>query len=57
MNQNREEFGTQRLSNTLSHLAGKSSQQIVEGVKTSLTEFVNGAEQHDDITMLVLKRM
>ena len=57
MNQNREEFGTQRLSNTLSHLAGKSSQQIVEGVKASLTEFVNGAEQHDDITMLVLKRM
>ncbi len=57
MNQNREEFGTQRLSNTLSHLAGKSSQQIVEGVKASLTEFVNGAEQHDDITMLVLNRL
>ena len=57
MNQNREEFGTQRLSNTLSHLAGKSSQQIVEGVKASLTEFVNGAEQHDDITMLVFKRV
>jgi serine phosphatase RsbU (regulator of sigma subunit) len=29
---------------------------MVETVKAGLTAFVDGAEQHDDITMLVIKR-
>lgn len=37
-------------------MPGKSSQQIIENVKTGITDFVAGADQHDDITMLVLKR-
>lgn len=51
-----EEFGTQRLDDMLSRLRGKSSQQMIEDVKAGITRFVAGAEQHDDITMLVLKR-
>ena len=55
-NQKREEFGTERLDAILKGMPGKSSQQIIENVKTGITDFVAGADQHDDITMLVLKR-
>ncbi len=55
-NQKREEFGTERLDAILKGMPGKSSQQIIENVKTGITNFVAGADQHDDITMLVLKR-
>jgi len=51
-----EEFGTERLDAMLSRLPGKSSRQIIEEVKTGVNGFVAGAEQHDDITMVVLKR-
>jgi sigma-B regulation protein RsbU (phosphoserine phosphatase) len=56
MNQTNEEFGNERLDNILSGLTDKSCQQIVETVKAGITDFVEGAEQSDDITMLVLKR-
>ena len=55
-NQKREEFGTERLDAILKGMPGKSSQQIIEAVKAGVADFVAGAEQHDDITMLVLKR-
>ncbi|MGX8697361.1 MAG: PP2C family protein-serine/threonine phosphatase [Prevotella sp.] len=51
-----EEFGTERLDNTLKGLAGKSCQQVIEAIKTAIKDFADGAEQSDDITMLVLKR-
>ncbi len=56
MNQKREEFGTERLDAMLKGMPDKSSRQIIEDVKAGITDFVAGAEQHDDITMLVLKR-
>ena len=52
-----EEFGTERLDAMLSRLPGKSSRQIIEEVKTGVNGFVAGAEQHDDITMLVMRRI
>ena len=55
-NQKRDEFGTERLDAMLSSLSGKSSRQIIEAVKAGITDFVADAEQHDDITMLVLER-
>ena len=55
-NLKREEFGTERLDAILIGMAGKSSRQIIEAVKAGVADFVAGAEQHDDITMLVLKR-
>ena len=49
-------FGTDRLNNILSGVADKSSQEIVEAIKAGITDFVEDAEQNDDITLLVLKR-
>ena len=56
MNPEGEEFGTGRLQTTLGGLVGKSSQQIINAIKTAITDFADGAEQSDDITLLVVKR-
>jgi sigma-B regulation protein RsbU (phosphoserine phosphatase) len=49
-------FGTERLDNILSSVADKSSREIVEAIKAGITDFVEDAEQTDDITILALKR-
>lgn len=51
------EFGTERLDNILHQHVNSSCQQIIEGVKAGIKEFVGNAEQSDDITMLVVKRL
>ena len=56
MNSSFEEFGEQRLTDTLEEVTLHSSQQIVEAIKTDVKAFAGDAEQSDDITMLVLKR-
>ena len=50
------EFGSERLDSILTQQKSAGCQQIIEAVKTGIKEFVNGAEQSDDITMLVVKR-
>ena len=57
MNVNFEEFGDERFVGTLKKTAGKSCQEIIENVKGDVAAFTKGAEQSDDITMLVLKRL
>ena len=49
-------FGTERLDIILSGVADKSSREIVEAIKAGITDFVEDAEQTDDITILALKR-
>ena len=49
-------FGTERLDNILSGVADKSSRELVEAIKAGITDFVEDAEQTDDITILALKR-
>ena len=49
-------FGKDRLDVILSTTTDQSSQEIVEAVKAGIADFVGGADQSDDITMLVLKR-
>ena len=56
MNTANEEFGTERFEKILKPVADKSCQQIIEAVKAGIADFVNGAEQSDDITMLIVKR-
>ena len=56
MDSNFRMFGTDRLNKILTMVAGKSSQEIVESIKAGIADFVEDAEQSDDITMLVLKR-
>jgi len=51
------EFGANRLDNILMQHANANSQQIVEAIKAGIKEFVGDAEQSDDITMLVVKRL
>ena len=54
-------FGSERLDNILRREGvrreGVKSQEIVEAVKAGIADFVGDAEQSDDITMLVVKRL
>ena len=52
-----KEFGVERLRNILQQQTNASCQQIVENVKAGIKDFVGEAEQSDDITMLVFKRL
>jgi sigma-B regulation protein RsbU (phosphoserine phosphatase) len=58
MNPECEMFGKERLDGILrSQESGVRSQEIVEAIKAGIVEFVEDAEQSDDITMLVVKRL
>ena len=56
-NPQKMEFGTERLNAILGGLVDKGSRQIVDTIKTAITDFEEGAEQSDDITMLVIKKL
>lgn len=51
------QFGESRLEETLKSLKGASSEQIVETINAKVKEFTNGADQSDDITQLVIRRL
>jgi sigma-B regulation protein RsbU (phosphoserine phosphatase) len=57
MNRDGMEFGSARLKNVITGQTTKSSRQVVETVKRAISDFTDGAEQSDDITMLVIKRL
>ena len=52
-----KEFGDDRMDNILRQKTGARSQEIIEAVKAGIKAFVGDAEQSDDITMLVVKRL
>ncbi len=52
-----EEFGEQRLEDTLEDVAMHNCQQMVEAIKADVAAFAGEAEQSDDITVLALKRL
>ena len=52
-----KEFGVERLDNILRQQTNATCQQTVEAIKAGIKEFVGDAEQSDDITMLVVKRL
>ena len=56
MNPAREMFGIKRLDGILRGQTDKSCQQMIESIKTGISDFVGDEEQSDDITMLLLKR-
>lgn len=49
-------FGEQRLENLLKTCATNTAQQTVEAINNAVSTHAEGAEQSDDITVLVLKR-
>lgn len=55
MNRKSEEFGQQRLLDSLHRHESESATQIRDGLLAELRKFRGDAEQHDDITMTVLK--
>lgn len=55
MNGEREEFGDERLSETLTSSASLDPQAIVSAVSDRIAQFVGDAAQHDDITMLAIR--
>ena len=57
VNVGEEEFSYARLAASLEGTAGLMPQQVIRKVAADLASFVGEADQSDDITMLVLKRM
>ena len=57
MNAQLQEFGEDRLVATLEKLTQSNCQQVVEGIKADVADFVGEAEQSDDITVLAVKRV
>lgn len=57
MNATFEEFGESRLEATLKSCKDKNCREMIDTVTSNVKTFVGDAEQSDDITMLVLKRL
>lgn len=55
-NEQRQAFGEEKLGMALNQLSGKSGGDIISNISKTLDEFAGNAEQHDDITCLVLRR-
>ena len=51
----KEMYGMERLEATLNGVGNKSPEDILKEVRESVNEFVDGAEQFDDLTMLCLE--
>lgn len=57
MNLNFEEFGEERLEDTLEEVALHNCQQMVDAIKADVAAFAGEAEQSDDITVMAIKRL
>jgi len=55
-NSEREAFSEERLADGLSKITNGSAEIIVERINDIIDEFVGEADQHDDITSLVVRR-
>lgn len=53
-NTRKEQMGTQRVEKQLQSLQGKTAHEVIDGMKRSLTHFVDGAEQSDDLTLFAI---
>ena len=56
MNPKNEEFGEQRLEETLEEVTLHNCQKMVEAIKSDVAAYAGDAEQSDDITILALRR-
>jgi phosphoserine phosphatase RsbU/P len=57
MNKKNEEYGVERLTKVLQRNTAKSAHGIIETIKEDIELFVGNAEQHDDMTMVVIKAL
>lgn len=56
-NTQREAFGEDRLAQSLRQCDGKNARAVIEHVADDIATFVDGANQSDDLTSMVLKRL
>ncbi|MBN2030657.1 SpoIIE family protein phosphatase [bacterium] len=54
-NQEEEEFGEERLTETLLHLSGYPTGEMLEKVNKQLEQFTQNVPRHDDITLVALR--
>ncbi len=57
LDSSRKAYGEERLAACLRACDGKNTQQIIEQVSEDIGTFVGDADQHDDLTAMVLKRL
>ena len=50
-----ELYGMSRLETALNHTADESPEMILHNIRADVDDFVNGAKQFDDLTMLCLE--
>lgn len=55
MNDESDEFGEQRLVESLGKHRHKSANEIIDGICKDVDAFAKGFQQHDDMTMVVVK--
>jgi sigma-B regulation protein RsbU (phosphoserine phosphatase) len=55
MNDRGDEFGEQRLVESIGKHRDKSANEIIAAVCRDVEAFTNGWQQHDDMTMVVVK--
>lgn len=55
MNSDHEQFGEHRLAEAVCSNAGRGAQSIHDAILDSVRDFQGTAEQHDDLTLLVVK--
>lgn len=58
MNYQDEQFGEDRVKDIVANVSvnGTSASQIMQAIFTGIDKFVNGAPQHDDETLIILKK-
>jgi sigma-B regulation protein RsbU (phosphoserine phosphatase) len=56
MNTRREEFTEERLAAVLKEHSSGTAREIRDAILSSVEDFAAGAPQHDDLTILILKR-
>lgn len=53
----RRRYGTRALAEVLTQTQGASARDVVAAIDAALTSFADGADQHDDLTALALRRV
>ncbi len=54
-NKNNEQYGYPRIIEEFKSVVQKSSDEIVDHLKNSSSEWMNGVEPDDDVTFVVIK--
>jgi sigma-B regulation protein RsbU (phosphoserine phosphatase) len=55
MNQGEQEWGEERMIESLKKCGGQSASEIVKNLVAAADQFANGSPQHDDMTVVALK--